>query len=51
MEVYSIVALYCFTPVENPDVLCKFLNDFCVEENIKGGLVVAHEGLNGNYYY
>lgn len=43
----SVVALYHFAPVENPDAARAPLFAFCEECGIKGTILVAREGING----
>ncbi|HJN37932.1 MAG TPA: rhodanese-related sulfurtransferase [Gammaproteobacteria bacterium] len=42
-----VAALYHFVKVNNPTQLHKLLLDFCKKNDIKGTLLLAHEGING----
>ena len=42
-----VAALYQFTSLKDPDSKQQPLLDFCLENNIKGTLLLAHEGING----
>lgn len=46
---YTLAALYCFTPLapEDLETVEKSLKDLCDEHEIKGGLIIAREGVNG----
>ena len=43
----SVVALYHFAPIEDPHGLREPLFALCEAQEIKGTLLLAHEGLNG----
>ena len=43
----SVVALYHFAPIEDPHRLREPLFALCEAQEIKGTLLLAHEGLNG----
>ncbi|QAY78778.1 rhodanese-related sulfurtransferase [Sphingosinicella sp. BN140058] len=42
-----VAALYKFTPLEDCASLRSSLEQLCVDEGIKGTLLLAHEGING----
>jgi len=44
---YTIAALYHFTRFANPAALKPGLLDFCLSHDVKGTLLLAHEGING----
>lgn len=44
---FLVVALYRFTPVENPVALQEPIKQLCDELRIKGSLLLATEGING----
>lgn len=44
---YKIAALYHFTRFENPQNLRTPLQELCDLINVKGSLLLAHEGING----
>ena len=43
---YSIITFYKFTPITNPEELKEKLLDLCTENEIKGTILVAREGIN-----
>jgi UPF0176 protein len=43
----TVCALYCFCPIEDPFELRVNLKNICDENLIKGGLIIATEGING----
>jgi UPF0176 protein len=47
METVVIAALYHFAPLEATEAFRRDLFDFCVEQGIKGTLLLADEGING----
>jgi UPF0176 protein len=44
---YSIAALYHFCTLEKYETLKPDLLQICLDKNIKGTLLIAHEGING----
>ncbi|GHG83843.1 oxygen-dependent tRNA uridine(34) hydroxylase TrhO [Pseudodonghicola xiamenensis] len=44
---YTIAALYHFTRFADPAILRPALLDLCLAEQVKGTLLLAHEGING----
>jgi len=44
---YTVAALYCFTPFEDPAAIREPLLALCEEAGTKGTLLLAHEGING----
>jgi len=44
---YTIAALYQFTPFDDPDALRPALRATCEAGGVKGTLLLAHEGING----
>lgn len=44
---HTIAALYHFTRFENPTALKPALLDVCIEQGVKGTLLLASEGVNG----
>jgi len=44
---YTIAALYHFTRFADPAALRPALLDLCLAEEVKGTLLLAHEGING----
>jgi UPF0176 protein len=47
MEKYNILLYYCYTPIDDPEKFREEHHLFCIKHNIKGRIIVAHEGLNG----
>ncbi|MCK0098089.1 rhodanese-related sulfurtransferase [Qipengyuania sp. S6317L1] len=44
---YTVAALYCFTPFDDPAAIREPLLALCEEAGTKGTLLLAHEGING----
>ncbi|MEP3917545.1 rhodanese-related sulfurtransferase, partial [Ascidiaceihabitans sp.] len=44
---YTIAALYHFTRFDDPDGLRPALKALCLDQNVKGTLLLAGEGING----
>lgn len=44
---YTIAALYHFTRFDDPEALRPALLDLCQSKQVKGTLLLAHEGING----
>lgn len=47
MKNYSILLYYCYTTIEDPDAFREEHHLYCIENNIRGRIIVAREGLNG----
>jgi len=44
---YSILLYYCYTHIEDPEAFREQHHLFCIENNLRGRIIVAEEGLNG----
>ncbi|SFB83122.1 UPF0176 protein [Flexibacter flexilis DSM 6793] len=44
---YSVLLYYCYSPIEDPEAFREEHHLFCLENNIRGRIIVAKEGLNG----
>lgn len=44
---FTVAALYRFTPFDSPEKLRQPLLDCCRREGVKGSLLIAREGING----
>ncbi len=44
---FIILLYYKYLPLENPDLIREAQKVFCKEHNLKGRIIVAHEGING----
>lgn len=44
---YLILLYYCYTPIEDPEQFRIDHHLYCIENNIRGRIIVASEGLNG----
>jgi UPF0176 protein len=44
---YTIAALYHFTPFDDPDALRAPLRSLCEAQDVRGTLLLAREGING----
>jgi len=46
----AIVALYCFTHLEDLNVIQRSLFDACEKYKMRGSIIIAHEGINGTIF-
>lgn len=46
-EKYLILLYYCYAEIEDPDSYRDEHHLFCIENNIRGRIIVSSEGLNG----
>lgn len=46
-KAYSILLYYCYTNIEDPEAFRTDHHVFCIENNLRGRIIVAEEGLNG----
>lgn len=44
---YSILLYYCYARIENTEEFREQHHLFCIENNLRGRIIVAQEGLNG----
>ncbi len=44
---YSILLYYCYAHIEHPEEFREEHHLFCIENNLRGRIIVANEGLNG----
>ena len=44
---YQILLYYCYAKIANPEQYREEHHLFCLENNLKGRIIVANEGLNG----
>ncbi|MCC5920786.1 MAG: rhodanese-related sulfurtransferase [Cyclobacteriaceae bacterium] len=44
---YSILLYYCYAHIENVDAYREEHHVFCIENNLRGRIIIAEEGLNG----
>ena len=44
---YLILLYYCYAEIEDPDAYREEHHLFCVENNIRGRIIISTEGLNG----
>jgi UPF0176 protein len=47
MKEYRILLYYCYSQIEDPEQFREQHHLYCLENRIKGRIIVAHEGLNG----
>ena len=45
---YQILLFYCYTKVNNPEKFREKHHLFCIENNIRGRIIISSEGINGN---
>lgn len=44
---YNILLYYCYTPIDDPEQFRYNHHLFCIENGIKGRIIIASEGING----
>jgi UPF0176 protein len=44
---YNILLYYCYAHIEDPEAYREEHHLFCVENNIRGRIIISDEGLNG----
>lgn len=44
---YTVLLYYCYTKIENPELFREQHHALCLQLNLRGRIIVAHEGLNG----
>ncbi|GGZ29557.1 UPF0176 protein [Echinicola pacifica] len=44
---YSVLLYYCYAEIEDPDAYREEHHLFCIENNIRGRIIISPEGLNG----
>lgn len=44
---YSILLYYCYAQIEDPEAYREEHHLFCIENNIRGRIIISPEGLNG----
>ena len=44
---YSILLYYCYAKIDQPEEYREEHHLFCVENNIRGRIIISDEGLNG----
>lgn len=44
---YSILLYYCYTQIHNPEEFREQHHRFCLNNNLRGRIIIASEGLNG----
>lgn len=47
MKDYNILLYYCYTTIKNPEEFREQHHLYCIENSIRGRIIVAAEGLNG----
>ncbi len=47
MKAYQILLYYCYTPITDTELFREEHHLYCLENNLKGRIIVASEGLNG----
>jgi UPF0176 protein len=50
MSNYKVVSFYKYVRIEEPDSLAKEHLNWCLQNNIKGKVYLAKEGINGSVY-
>ena len=44
---YQILLFYCYTKINNPEKFREEHHLFCIENNIRGRIIISSEGING----
>lgn len=44
---YNILLYYCYTHIENPEDFKEKHHHYCVENNLRGRIIISQEGING----
>ena len=44
---YSVLLYYCYTPIENPEAFRETHHRYCLENGLRGRIIIAQEGING----
>jgi|TARA_B110000263_G_scaffold236666_1_gene236229 UPF0176 protein len=44
---YQILLFYCYTKINNPEKFRDYHHLFCIENNIRGRIIISQEGING----
>ena len=47
MKDYLILLYYCYTKIDDPEAFKHQHHLFCIENNLKGRIIIASEGING----
>jgi len=47
MKDYLILLYYCYTHIEDPESFKLKHHFYCIENNLKGRIIIAKEGING----
>lgn len=48
MKNYQVLLYYCYTQIDNPEQFREEHHLFCLENNLRGRIIIAEEGLNGS---
>ncbi|WP_114748174.1 oxygen-dependent tRNA uridine(34) hydroxylase TrhO [Pleomorphovibrio marinus] len=46
-EAYYILLYYCYAPIQDPEAYREEHHLFCIQNNIRGRIIISGEGLNG----
>ena len=47
-EPYLVLLYYCYTNISNPNKFREKHHLFCIDNNLKGRIIVSKEGINGD---
>ena len=47
MKDYLILLYYCYSQIEDPETFKVDHHLFCIEQNLRGRIIIAREGING----
>ena len=46
-QAYSILLYYCYTHIESPEAFREAHHQYCIENGLRGRIIIAQEGING----
>ncbi|MCG8340708.1 MAG: rhodanese-related sulfurtransferase [Cytophagales bacterium] len=46
-KAYNILLYYCYTPIDDPEAFREEHHLYCIENNLRGRIILAKEGING----
>ena len=44
---HNIILYYCYTPIDNPEVFRELHYHYCLQQGLRGRIIIAKEGING----
>jgi UPF0176 protein len=46
-QAYNILLYYCYAPIKDPEAFRKEHHYYCIENGLRGRIIIAPEGING----